>query len=51
MLITYHKCMHDITLLPYISYEDVPQSPIASTLSSDPYHISPDEVCEFIVYI
>ena len=36
--------MHDITLLTYVSYEDVPQLTNNNTLSSDPYHTSPDEV-------
>ena len=36
--------MYDITLLPYTSYEDISQLRNTNTLSSDPYHISPDEV-------
>ena len=44
MLMINHKFKYDITLLSYISYEDVPQLTIVNT--SDPYQISPDEVCE-----
>ena len=41
MLMIYHiKQM----ILHNISYEDVTQLPNASTVSSDPYHISADEV-------
>ena len=39
-----HKFKYDITLLHYVSYEDVPQLTNTNTLSSDPYHTSPGEV-------
>ena len=44
MLMIYHKYMYDITLLPYISYEDIPQ--LTNVNTTDPYHISSDEVSE-----
>ena len=44
MLMIYHKYMYDITLLPYISYEAIPQ--LTNVNTTDPCHISPDEVCE-----
>ena len=39
-----HKFKYDITLLSYISDADVPQ--LTNVNTTDPYHISPDKVCE-----
>ena len=37
-----------ITLLPYISYEDLTTATTSTSVVADPYHISHNEVCTLV---